>query len=127
MLVSQEECILLLEKIRWRGQPRCPYCDSKKFSRLKQESRYHCNECFTSYSVTVGTLFQGTHVKLFKWFHAIQIVMNHTHKVTVRQLAIEIDVNKNTALYMLNRINNAIRENPEFINSLLEEIRNFIL
>lgn len=115
---TQEECLALLEQIRWQGKPQCPYCGSKKASRFKQEQRYHCNGCFTSFSVTVGTLFHKTHVELPKWFQAIRIVMTHPQKVSVRQLAARIKVNKNTAAFMLTRLQEAGEDKV----ALLEQI-----
>lgn len=119
MSKTHQECLHLLERIRWNGKPQCPYCGSIKASPLKHENRYHCNKCFTSYSVTVGTLFHKTHVSLSKWFQAICFVVADSEKVSVRQLAERIDVNKNTAAYMLTRIKTA-----EDQTELLEQIAN---
>ncbi|MCC5599062.1 transposase [Nostoc favosum] len=107
---NHEECLALLEQIRWGGKPKCPYCESTNATAYKNERRYHCNECFTSYSVTVGTLFHKTHVELQKWFVAIHLVLNSPGGISVRQLAKEIGVNKNTASYMIARIRNAMAE-----------------
>ncbi|MEH1903214.1 MAG: IS1595 family transposase [Nostoc sp.] len=116
---NHEEYLALLEQIRWGGKPKCPYCESTNATAYKNERRYHCNECFTSYSVTVGTLFHKTHVELQKWFVAIHLVLNSPRSVSVRQLAKVIGVNKNTACYMIERIREAMKENPEFLQSLL--------
>lgn len=109
-----------LENIRWGGQPQCPYCGSNNATPMKKEYRYHCNHCFTSYSVTVGTLFHKSRVDFHKWLYAIQRVSNSHQKVSVRQLAKEIEVNKNTASYMLARIHKAMSEEQELLSSLLE-------
>jgi DNA-binding transcriptional regulator YhcF (GntR family) len=45
---------------------------------------------------------------LQKWFEAITLVLKSEKKVSVRKLASEINVNKNTALQMLNKINDSI-------------------
>ena len=115
---------LYLEQIRWAGKPQCPYCSSSNSTALKNERRYHCNQCFTSYSVTVGTLFHKTHVELSKWFQAIAIVLTASKKVSARQLAQKIEVNKNTAATMLLRIHQAAIDDPEFLQALItgEEI-----
>ena len=115
MTINNDECLTLLEQIRWGGKPKCPYCESTKATAYKKERRYHCNECFTSYSVTVGTLFHKTHVDLHKWFVAIRLVLDSPGGVSVRQLAKEIGVNKNTACYMLERIKKAIIEGEEIL------------
>ncbi len=107
-----------LEQIRWGNKPQCPYCSSTNSSAIKSEGRYRCNTCFTSYSVTVGTLFHKTRVDVDKWIRAINLVANSAKSVSVRQLAKEIDVNKNTASYMIARIRKAMIEEQEFLDSL---------
>lgn len=119
MLQNHEDCLVLLEQIRWNGKPKCPYCGSDKARTLKNERRYQCNECFTSYSVTVGTLFHKTHVELHKWFLAINLVLHFPGGISVRQLAKEVGVQKNTASYMIERIRRAIIEEAELIKKLI--------
>ncbi len=122
MLNSHEKCLVLLENIRWGGIPKCPYCNSTKASAFKKRHRYHCNACFTSYSVTVGTLFHQTHVGLHKWFRALKLVLNRSRMISVRKLAEEIGVSKNTALYMIARIRKAEHEEPELLHKLMKEL-----
>lgn len=119
MTLNNDECISLLEQIRWGGKPQCPYCESTNATAYKSERRYHCNECFTSYSVTVGTLFHKTHVELQKWFIAIRLVLNSPGGVSVRQLAKEIGVNKNTACYMIERLYRAMNEECDLLQKLI--------
>lgn len=121
MIQNQEECIALLEKIRWGGQPVCPYCSSANAAKFKKERRYHCNACFTSFSVTVGTLFHKTHLDLPKWFQAIELVMQKSPNISARKLATEISVNKNTAAYILSRIRKAaVAESEPLIELILQ-------
>lgn len=117
---NHEDCLALLEQIRWGGIPQCPYCQSKNSTAITKERRYHCNDCFNSYSVTVGTLFHKTRVDLQKWFLAIQIVLNSSGDISGRQLAKEIDVNRNTAVYMIKRIRKAMTDEIELINRFVE-------
>lgn len=117
---NHEECLALLEQIRWGGKPKCPYCESTNSRKLKNERRYQCNECFTSYSVTVGTMFHKTHVQLHKWFLTIHLVLNSPGDISVRQLAKEVGVNKNTACYMIERIRQAMTEELELLLRIIE-------
>jgi transposase-like protein len=121
MTQSRQACLQYLEKIRWGGTPKCPYCESTNSTEIKPECRYHCNSCFNSYSVTVGTLFHKTHVDLAKWFVAIKLVMKSSTTITVRELAIQIGVNKNTASYMIARIRNAMIEESELLQKLIHD------
>lgn len=120
MIYNQEHCFARLEQIRWGTKPKCPYCQSANFRKLKHERRYQCNDCFTSYSVTVGTLFHKTHVSLEKWFLAIHLVFNSLGSISVRQLAKEIGVNKNTASYMIARIRKAMIQERELLQRIVE-------
>ncbi|MEH2320539.1 IS1595 family transposase [Nostoc sp.] len=117
---NHKECLALLEQIRWGGQPKCPYCESTNATAYKNERRYHCNECFTSYSVTVGTLFHKTHVELQKWFVAIHLVLNSPGGISVRQLAKEIGVNRNTAAYMIERIRKTTIQEQQILHKITE-------
>lgn len=117
MLKTHEECIVRLEKIRWNGGTICPYCGSIKATSYKKEHRYRCNSCFTSYSVTVGTIFHKTHVDLGKWFHAIAL-LSQSRDMSVRQLAREIQVSREAAAYMIKRIQSADSDDAEMLKQI---------
>jgi transposase-like protein len=122
MLETHQECLVYLEKIRWNGTPTCPYCGSVKSSKYKNEQRYRCNSCFTSYSVTVGTLFHKTHVDLHKWFRAILLLCKLNRDISIRKLAQEIQVNRATASLIVNRVVNAPPEQAEIIKTIVGAI-----
>ena len=71
---SKKECIEFIEDLEWSDTPFCPYCNSERFTNLKDEKRYHCNNCNNSYSVTVGTIFHKTKIDLQKWFYVIHLL-----------------------------------------------------
>ncbi|MGB7443829.1 MAG: aldo/keto reductase [Coleofasciculaceae cyanobacterium] len=120
MLKTHKDYLAYLEKIRWDGTPKCPYCESTNSTAIKKENRHHCNTCFNSYSVTVGTVFHKTYVDLQKWFSAIPLVLNLQEAISARKLAKKIGVNKNTACYMIARIRKAIKEEPELLQKVIE-------
>lgn len=122
----QEECLAYLEAVRWNGIPTCPYCGSTNATPYKKERRYHCNNCFTSYSVTVRTLFHGTRVDLRRWFLAIQIINNTAGKISARQLGERVGVSKNTASSMKQRIHKARTEQHDFFNAVLRDLDSFL-
>lgn len=91
---------------------------------MKNENRYHCNTCNTSFSVTIRTLFQKTRIDLQKWFYAIYLILNNINKKSIRSLSNEIQVNKDTAWYINFRIKKALNEKDEFIRTLNDTIVN---
>jgi len=120
---TQKDCLKHLEKLRWSDLPRCPYCDSDNCTGLPKESRHHCNNCNTTFSVTVGTIFHHTRVDLQKWFKAILLILSSKKKISIRQLAEELDINKNTAWHMRRRIINARPADSRLMKRILEEER----
>ncbi len=60
---TQEQAIEHLEKVRWHGQPHCPYCGSIAVGRHasgdRDVPRWQCRDCTRAFAVTVGTLFHG--------------------------------------------------------------------
>lgn len=117
---TQDDCIAYLEKIHWNSKPQCPYCKSFNATPMPKEHRYHCNNCNTSYSVTVGTIFHKTKLDLQKWFLGISLMLNAKKGISARQLARDLDVNKNTAWYMGMRIRRAMVEQRELMNGFVE-------
>jgi transposase-like protein len=110
---TNEDCLRYLEEIMWNGKPICSYCKSRKHSRISKGHRYHCNSCNLSYSVTVNTIFESTHVDLRKWFFTIALLMGPDDDPSARKLASEIGVDKNTACFLNMRIR--INREKEFI------------
>lgn len=73
----------LLENIRWPDGPLYPHCDHNEAYALKPKSTskrpvrqgvYKCKGCRKQFTVTVGTIFEGSHIPLNKWLTAIQLM-----------------------------------------------------
>ena len=107
---TQDDCLSYLEWVRWHSKPSCPYCGSFHNTPAQNKRRYHCNSCNTSFSVTVRTIFHKTKVDLQKWFLAISLILNAKKAISSRQIAKDIEVNRNTAWYMGIRIRRAMFE-----------------
>lgn len=110
---DEAHCLSHLEKVRWNGSPRCPYCQSPNGSPMPKEGRYHCNNCNTSYKVTVGTIFHHSHLPLQKWFLALCLILNARKGISARQLSRDLKVNKNTAWRMEMKIREAMSEHKQ--------------
>ena len=105
---TERDVLNLLESTLWEKKPQCPYCSSKNQTPLKMELRYHCNACNTSYSVTVGTLFHKTRLPLQKWILAIIFLFNDPGKYTSLQLSNLLEVNRNTAWRISQKIKESV-------------------
>ncbi len=105
---NQKSCIEHLEKARWGDNPCCPYCGS--INVVRNQHRWRCYDCKTSFSVTVGTIFHHTHIPLQKWFLAINLILNAKKGLSALQLSRDIRVNKNTAWRIAMQIRKAMTQ-----------------
>src|SRR5271157_363856 len=122
------DCIAHLERVRWNDKPACPYCKSDRTTRMPAESRHHCNACNTTFSVTVGTIFHHTHLPLQKWLLAVSIVLNANKGLSARQLARDLQVNRNTGWRMGMQVRKAMgeREQRELLTGVIETDETYI-
>src|SRR5712691_2667274 len=125
---TESACIAHLEAVRWKGKPICPYCQSDRATAAPEEQRHHCNNCNTTFSVTVGTIFHQTHLPLQKWLLAVSLVLNAKKGLSARQLARDLDVNKNTGWRMGMQIRKAMaeREQRELLSGVVEMDETYI-
>ncbi|MGA7873427.1 MAG: IS1595 family transposase [Candidatus Binatus sp.] len=110
---TEADCIAHIENVRWHGKPICPYCGSDRSTAMPKEQRHHCNNCKTSFSATVKTIFHHTHLPLQKWFLALSLILNAKKGIAARQLGRDLEVNKDTAWFMAMRIRRAMEEQPD--------------
>ena len=67
---NEEACWRYLIGIRWPKGYTCQYCSSNKYW-LTAKHKLHCSGCGKEFSITSGTIFQGTKKPLLLWFHII--------------------------------------------------------
>lgn len=101
---TELKCEKFLIKQRWAdGKIRCPYCNSLKNCKTK-EKRYKCGECDVSFTLKVGTIFEGSKIPLTKWFIAIYFLTSNSKGISSLQLAEKLSVTQKTAWFMLQRL-----------------------
>jgi transposase-like protein len=105
-----------LESIRWPDGPVCPHCgeDSRKPYRLKSETRklWKCARCRKQYTVTVGTIFEGSHIPLHKWLLAFYLLCSSKKGMSAHQLHRMLGLTYKTAWFMAHRIRYAMEQPP---------------
>ncbi len=125
---TQDDCIAHLERIRWGGTPKCPYCNSIITSAVPRERRHHCNSCNTSFSVTTRTILHRTRLPLQKWFLVISLILSRKKWGSARQLGHDIHVDKDTAWSMTTKIREAMSERRQrkFLKSIVDVDEKYI-
>ncbi len=104
-----------LEKLLWPEGPFCPHCgnaDVTRITKLEGKSTrpgvYKCRECEKPFSVTVGTVFESSHVPLNKWLYATHKLNSGKKGTSAHQLHRELGVSYKTAWFMAHRIREAM-------------------
>jgi transposase-like protein len=108
-------CRQYLEDMIWQGNPTCPHCGHHHPYKLKDGKTYRCKSktCKKDFTITVGTIFEGSNVPLSKWFIAIYIATNHKKGISSIQLGKDIGVTQRTAWFMLHRIREMVKPKQE--------------
>lgn len=98
----------------WPEGPVCPHCGSvERISKMKGEATrfglYKCYACRQQFRVTVGTIFEKSHVKLHLWLQAFYLIAGSKKGISANQLHRTLGVTLKTAWFMGHRIREAMR------------------
>ena len=113
---DDEACFEHFEQVRWGDRPACPHCGSVDVARKNERGRlgrWNCHDCRSSFNVLSGTIMSQTRIPLQKWFLAIAIITNATKSVSSPQLARDLDLTQQTALYLQQRIRAQMADGPD--------------
>jgi transposase-like protein len=103
-----------LESVRWPNGPICPHCgeSERKPYPLKSTTRklYKCAACRKQYTVTVGTIFEASHIPLNKWLMAFYLLCSSKKGMSAHQLHRMLGVTYKTSWFMCHRIREAMSQ-----------------
>jgi transposase-like protein len=119
------ECRLYLEHLRWPGGVACPRCDeASRLLWLESRDKWHCYSCRYQFSVTAGTVFHQSHLALWKWFVAVQLLVNaEHHHVTALELWRRLGGSYKSFWFMAHRIRVALAgEQPDAFRRVLQRL-----
>ena len=112
-----------LEKLLWLDGPVCPHCGViGEATRLDREEGtdthgrkglYQCKGCRKQFTVTVGTIFEDSHIPLNKWLLAFHLMCSSKKGVSALQLQRNLELGSyRTAWFMCHRIRWAMTQSP---------------
>lgn len=109
-----------LEKIRWANGVVCPHCgvtDEYYTITPKATSKsparkglYKCKACGKQFTVTVGTIFEDSHIPLNKWLHVFHLVCSSKKGISAHQIHRTVGVSYKSAWFMVHRIRYAMEQ-----------------
>ena len=105
-----------LEARIWPNGPVCPHCGVVNQATLMEGKShrpglYQCNACREPFTVTVGTLYERSHLPLHKWLAATHLLMASKKGMSALQISRMLGVSYKSTWFMMHRIRESLREN----------------
>lgn len=112
-----------LEALRWPDGPVCPKCGevnnayrlepkpSKKDTHVRK-GVWKCGGCREQFTVTVGTIFEDSHIPLSKWLLAYHLLCASKKGMSAHQLHRMLKVTYRSAWFMAHRIRYTMSQEP---------------
>ncbi len=117
-----------LEQIRWANGVNCPHCGgTEKCNHTKMMSKpskknpkseeikgyYLCGDCRKRFTVRTGTVYERSHIPLYKWVLATHLMAASKKGMSAHQLHRMLGVTYKSAWFMAHRIREAMNDtNP---------------
>jgi len=98
-----------LEEIFWPNGPVCTRCGATDrigvvTGKGARTGLKFCCRCRKQFRATVGTMFEGSHVPLHKWFQACFLLSAAGNLISPYQLHLRLEVTNKTALGIVQRL-----------------------
>src|SRR5258708_7104423 len=102
-----------LEALLWPEGPICPHCGviGAAYTLRGKGQRaglYKCKGCEGQFTVTVGTVFERSHIPLNKWIFAFQLMAASKKGVSAHQVHRMLGITYKSAWFMCHRIREAL-------------------
>ena len=113
-LHDEEAAYAWIEGHIWPHGAQCPHCfEQKRVSKMQGKATrfglYKCYACRKQFRVTVGTIFEKSHVALHLWLQAFYLIAGSKKGISANQLHRTLGVTLKTAWFMGHRIREAMR------------------
>lgn len=117
--VDEDKARELLEQMRWNGRPACPKCGgadpyklTPKAGSSTRKGLRKCRACRQQFTVTVGTVFEDSHIPPSKWLQAIYLQCASKKGISAHQLHRMLGVTYRSAWFMAHRLRHAMGKEP---------------
>lgn len=104
-----------LEKLQWPNGPVCPYCGvtgddvTRLGGKAGEKGQILCRPCRKKFTVTVGSIFERSHIPIHKWLLAFRLMASSKKGMSAHQLHRSLDITYKSAWFMAHRIREAMR------------------
>src|SRR5271170_5958334 len=116
--LTESEARQAIEKLLWpNGEPTCRHCGSVDAYRMQgvtcRPGLCRCRDCKKQFTVTVGTIFEDSHLPLATWIKAIHLMSTSKKGMSALQLMRNLGLGSyKTAWHLAHRIRLAMNREP---------------
>jgi transposase-like protein len=118
--LGEDEARETLERLRWPNGTVCPKCgtvgEAYKIAVAEgsktRKGLWRCRACKSQFTVTVGTIFEDSHIPLSKWLAAIHLLCASKKGMSAHQLHRMLGITYKSAWFMAHRIRYAMSKPP---------------
>jgi transposase-like protein len=116
--MSENQAREHIEKLLWPdGQPVCRHCGSTNAYRMQgatcRPGLCRCRDCQKQFTVTVGTIFEDTHLPLAMWVKAFHLMASSKKGMSALQLQRNLGIGSyKSAWFMAHRIRHTMKCDP---------------
>jgi len=118
---TEEAARAYFEGVRWANGRSCPHCGNADESRIYaltanraakiRPGMYKCAECQDTFTVTVGTVMEDSHIPLNKWLIAFYMMCASKTQVSALQLMRQLEIGSyHSALFLCHRMRFALTD-----------------
>jgi transposase-like protein len=113
---DEEKAFAKLESVLWPKGPECPHCgvvnDAHRIAanpdKKVRHGLYRCNACKEQFTVTVGTVFESSHIPVHKWMQVAYLLCSSKKGISAKQIERTLGVTYKTAWFMMHRLREAM-------------------
>jgi transposase-like protein len=112
---DEEAAYAFVESKLWPSGPVCVHCGgTERVSKMQGKSTrlgvYKCYDCRKQFRVTVGTIFEKSHIALHLWLQAVYLIASSKKGISSNQLHRTLGITLKSAWFMSHRIREAMKE-----------------
>jgi transposase-like protein len=114
-----------VEGVLWPEGPVCHHCGAvgkhyrltgvrtkpskKNPEGVERHGLYKCSTCRGQFTVRMGTVFEESHIPLYKWLQAIHLMCSSKKGISAHQMHRTLEVTYKTAWFLCHRIREAMK------------------
>jgi transposase-like protein len=111
---DEDAAYVWVEAWLWPNGPVCPHCgECERIVKLAGKSTrrgvHKCRSCRKPFRVTVGTLFEASHIPLHQWLQAIHLMCSSKKGISTHQIHRTLGIGLKAAWFLSHRIREAMR------------------